>query len=299
MSNVIKLLSGLVLVISIYLAYQKLYILDRVEIDNIKGKRVLITGASAGIGEQLAYHYAKYGAKIVLTARTEKVLQKVVKKCKEIGNGLETDYHYIAADMSENESPSRVITTAVEKLNGLDVLVLNHIWPQEIRAWKNSQDDLAMIDKLMRVNFLSHVHLATHAMPYLEKHDGQVIVVSSWAAYLSDPYLAAYSSTKSALTSYFTSLQKELQLKQSPVTITICHLGFISTANAINFVKHSPYSIFISRGEGPSDTALSIVKAGSTRQPHLVYPYLLGLYITNFPQFHWNVLMKYIIGAAD
>ena len=76
--------------------------------ESIKGKRVLVTGASSGIGEQMAYHYARMGASIVLTARREALLQKVVEKCKLIGAKTAT-FDYITADMSKLEQTKGVV----------------------------------------------------------------------------------------------------------------------------------------------------------------------------------------------
>ena len=76
--------------------------------ESIKGKRVLVTGASSGIGEQMAYHYARMGASIVLTARRETLLQKVVEKCKLIGAKTAT-FDYITADMSKLEQTKGVV----------------------------------------------------------------------------------------------------------------------------------------------------------------------------------------------
>ena len=76
--------------------------------ESIKGKHVLVTGASSGIGEQMAYHYARMGASIVLTARRETLLQKVVEKCKLIGAKTAT-FDYIIADMSKLEQTKGVV----------------------------------------------------------------------------------------------------------------------------------------------------------------------------------------------
>lgn len=81
--------------------------------ESLSGARVLVTGASAGIGEQIAYHYARFGAEIVLTARREAVLQKVMEKCLTLGA---KKIFYIPADMSSPSEPDRVVQFAVQKL---------------------------------------------------------------------------------------------------------------------------------------------------------------------------------------
>ncbi|XP_057565686.1 hydroxysteroid 11-beta-dehydrogenase 1-like protein isoform X2 [Hippopotamus amphibius kiboko] len=97
---------------------------DNFDPASLQGARVLLTGASAGVGEELAYHYARLGSHLVLTAHTEALLQKVVGNCRKLGA---PKVFYIAADMAAPEVPERVVQFALDKLGGLDYLVLNHL----------------------------------------------------------------------------------------------------------------------------------------------------------------------------
>ncbi|XP_058393903.1 hydroxysteroid 11-beta-dehydrogenase 1-like protein isoform X5 [Diceros bicornis minor] len=86
---------------------------------SLQGARVLLTGASAGVGEELAYHYARLGSHLVLTAHTEALLQKVVGNCRKLGA---PKVFYIAADMASPEVPGRVVQFALDKLGELPEL---------------------------------------------------------------------------------------------------------------------------------------------------------------------------------
>ncbi|XP_041098493.1 hydroxysteroid 11-beta-dehydrogenase 1-like protein isoform X2 [Polyodon spathula] len=110
---------------------------DTFESDSLKGARVLVTGASTGIGEQMAYHYARFGAQIVLTARRGAVLEQVVKKCLKLGAEKAL---YIAADMAVPTDPDRVLKFAAKSLGGLDYLVLNHIGSSPFQMWNGDVD---------------------------------------------------------------------------------------------------------------------------------------------------------------
>ena len=79
----------------------------------------------------------------------------------------------------------------VEKLGGLDQLVLNHIILLNLWHWDGSKDNLTLIDKVLKVNFQSYVYLASHALPHLEQSSGSIIVVSSFAGKL---FFAALSN---------------------------------------------------------------------------------------------------------
>ncbi|XP_047444144.1 hydroxysteroid 11-beta-dehydrogenase 1-like protein [Mugil cephalus] len=235
----------------------------RFDPESLKGARVLVTGASKGIGEQMAYHYARFGAQIVITARKEKALQKVAEKCLSLGAQKAL---YIAADMGSESDPDKVVDFAVEKLGGLDYLILNHIGSTPFGMWDG---DVKHTGTLMKVNFLSYIQMAWRALPSLEQSEGAVVVVSSMAGKMPSPFVAPYTSTKFALNGFFGSLHHELALKKSNVSISICTLGFIDTESAVKKVggvtKMTPYPA--------TEAALNIIITGATRQRDLFYPW--------------------------
>ncbi|XP_023620412.1 hydroxysteroid 11-beta-dehydrogenase 1-like protein [Myotis lucifugus] len=99
------------------------YWADNFDPASLQGARVLLTGASAGVGEELAYHYARLGSHLVLTAHTEVFLQKVVGNCRKLGA---PKVFFIAADMASREVPELVVQFALDKLGegrglGLDL----------------------------------------------------------------------------------------------------------------------------------------------------------------------------------
>ncbi|KAM7080973.1 hydroxysteroid 11-beta-dehydrogenase 1-like protein isoform 5-T5 [Ciconia maguari] len=231
--------------------------------ESLSGARVLLTGASAGIGEQMAYRYARFGAEIVLTARREAVLQKVVEKCLTLGA---KKIFYIPADMSSPSEPEKVVQFAVQKLasfqrtavkeeqlsfqfyprgagkavprwtyfmylhGGLDYLVLNHIGMTRFQMWAG---DVEYTRWLMQVNFFSYVALATAALPTLEQNKGSLVVVSSLTGKIPTPFTTSYSATKFALDGFFSSLRHELNMQKRNVSVTLCILGLIDTDTAL------------------------------------------------------------------
>ncbi|XP_035678989.1 hydroxysteroid 11-beta-dehydrogenase 1-like protein [Branchiostoma floridae] len=85
---------------------------DGFDPESLRGATVVITGCSSGIGEQMAYQYARLGAKILITARREERLKEVVAKAKSLGA---QEAHYVAGDMGKAEDCERTIQTAKEK----------------------------------------------------------------------------------------------------------------------------------------------------------------------------------------
>ncbi|NWI68515.1 DHI1L protein, partial [Todus mexicanus] len=233
--------------------------------EGLSGARVLVTGASTGIGEQMAYHYARFGAEVVLTARREAVLQKVVEKCLALGA---KQAFYISADMSSPSEPERVVQFAVQKLGGLDYLVLNHIGSNRFQMWAG---DVEYSRWLMQVNFFSYVALATAALPTLEKDKGSLVVVSSIAGKIPTPFITAYSATKFALQGFFGSLRHELIMQRRDVSVTLCVLGLIDTEAALENTRDK---VYMAPAPAP-EAALAVIRGGAARVPEVFYPWWL------------------------
>ncbi|NWR89628.1 DHI1L protein, partial [Furnarius figulus] len=233
--------------------------------ESLSGARVLLTGASAGIGEQMAYHYARFGAEIVLTARREAVLQKVMEKCLTLGA---KKIFYIPADMSSPSEPEKVVQFAVQKLGGLDYLVLNHIGRTHFQMWSG---DVEYTRWLMQVNFFSYVALTTAALPTLEESQGSLVVVSSLTGKIPTPFTTSYSATKFALDGFFSSLRHELTMQQRNISITLCILGLIDTEAALENTRGKVHL----RASPAPEAALAIIRGGATRVLEVFYPWWL------------------------
>lgn len=250
-----------------------LWLIDDFDPETVKGKRVLITGASTGIGEQLAYQYARHGAHIVITARREQQLNEVLKKCRELG-GEGQIYGYVVGDMMDLDSTESLIQTAAEKLGGLDVLLLNHIILFPFGEWTGSKQNISDIRKVMTVNFESYVHLASYALPYLETSNGSIVVVSSVAGKIAQQYVALYSASKFALDGFFSALRQEFRIRNSGVSITTCVLGLIGTENAITLIGDFSFKFLLKtlKPASPSDTALAILRGAALRVRQVYFP---------------------------
>lgn len=254
--------------------------------ESLRGARVLVTGASTGIGEQMAYHYARFGAQIVITARREKVLQQVVEKCLTLGAQKAL---YIAGDMATESDPDKVVDFSLEKLGGLDYLVLNHIGPSPFSMWKG---DIEHTRWLMKVNFFSYIQMAWKALPSLEQNKGSLVVVSSLLGKMAGPFTAPYTSTKFALNGFFGSLQHELAMNKSNVSVSICTLGLIDTDSAMEKVR----GVIDVPAAPATEAALNIIKTGATRQDELYYPW--STYIITLTKDWIPAATNYIIRNA-
>ncbi|KAM0059472.1 putative 11-beta-hydroxysteroid dehydrogenase [Helianthus debilis subsp. tardiflorus] len=197
--------------------------------ENMSGKVVLITGASSGLGELMAYEYAKRGAYLAIIAieEPESRLKQVAHTARELGS---PDVLFLFADVSKVDECRMFVEETVKHFGQLDHLVCN----AGIGPLYSIDIDVTKFVPSMDINFWGSVYPTHFAIPHLRKTKGKIIVNASAAGVLNPPKLGVYSASKAALISFYESLRNEV----SPtVTIAIVKLGFIKT----NFIstKHS------------------------------------------------------------
>ena len=184
-----------VICLGIVIAYQ---LIDQFDPETVRGKNVIITGASTGIGEHMAYHYAQLGANILIMARREHRLQKVVENCRKFGH-KDGKYYFISLDMMDQTAPDRLIKYAEKVLDGIDYLVLNHVLEYHVGDWLGSRENFTELEKTFTINFNAYVGIASQALPHLELRQGSIIVMSSVGGKMPMPRFASYTASKHAL----------------------------------------------------------------------------------------------------
>ncbi|XP_003220479.1 11-beta-hydroxysteroid dehydrogenase 1 [Anolis carolinensis] len=229
----------------------------------LKGKYVIVTGASTGIGEQMAYHLARMGSHILITARTEAKLQKVVSRCLELGAA---SARYVNGSMEDIIFAQLVVKKAEELWGNLDMLILNHVGSSYFKFFDS---DVGHVQKLLNINFLSYVSMTVAALPMLKKSGGSIVVVSSMAGKVGFPFTVPYSATKFALDGFFSSLRQEFVMQNTNVSITLCILGLIDTESAMKAIS----GVFTSPAAPKEECALEIIKGGALRQREVYYEY--------------------------
>ena len=169
----------------------------------LEGKVAIITGASKGIGEGIARTFVRYGAKAVLAARGEKVLQ-MAEELRSQGYeaiGVQTD-------VSDEKSVEHLVQTAISAYGTVDVLVNN--------AGICTLEDFGASDNVIRdrhidINIKGVWNVTKAVLPYMkEKRDGRIVVMSSVTGYMvADPGEAAYAMTKAALIGFTRAMARE------------------------------------------------------------------------------------------
>ncbi len=165
-------------------------------------KTVVITGASSGIGEALAYEAARLGYNVCIAARNSEKLALVKDNC------IRQNVKCIAvqADVSIEKDCENIIRQALEAFGGIDILVNNA--GIGMRAVFNDCD-LNVIRQVMDVNFWGMVYCTKFALPHLLKNKGTVVGISSIAGIKGLPGRTGYSASKFAMHGFLESLRLE------------------------------------------------------------------------------------------
>jgi short-subunit dehydrogenase len=187
-----------------------------------KDKVVVITGASSGIGRELAYQLAVQGAWLSLAARNIERLDLVRTECERCGAKAIA----VSTDVSEPAQCAELISKTVEHYSRLDILVNN----AGKTMYTNFEDvrDLSIFEKLMRVNYLGSVYCTYYALPYLKQTQGRIVGVSSLTGKTGVPTRSGYAASKHAMAGFFDSLR--IEVAQHMVSVTMIYPGFVATS---------------------------------------------------------------------
>ena len=170
---------------------------------DLTGRRALVTGASRGIGREIALAYARAGADVAVLARNAELLEVVAGEVRALGRRAVI----ATADVLDADATRATTAEAIEALGGLDILVNNAggnsfstpVASMRMSGW----------EKTMRLNLDSIVHVTQVSLPALGEGGGAIINVSSVAGLRGAPTMAHYGAAKAALISLTQSLAVE------------------------------------------------------------------------------------------
>ncbi|CAM3255529.1 SDR family oxidoreductase [Sporolactobacillus spathodeae] len=188
-----------------------------------ESKVVVITGASSGIGEATAKFLAERGDKVVLGARREQRLQKLVEEIKRAGGSA--IYH--VTDVTSRSEVEALAKLALDEYGQIDV------WVNNAGLMPHSTFDKLKVDeweRMVDVNIKGVLYGIAAALPSMrERKSGQFINLSSVAGHKTHPGGGVYSGTKYAVRAISEALRQEEAVAQSNIRVTIVSPGAVAT----------------------------------------------------------------------
>lgn len=184
-------------------------------------KVVVITGASDGIGAELARQLASQRPKLVLAARNAEALAKVAKQCSVQGALVLC----VPTDVRVEADCAALVQKAIERFGGIDVLVANA--GVSGHALFSEVSDFGWYEEMMRVNHFGTLWCVRHALPHLIERRGQIVGVSSLAGLFGVPGRTAYCASKFAMTGFLEALR--IEVAPQGVAVTIAYPGVVAT----------------------------------------------------------------------
>lgn len=220
----------------------------------LNGKRILITGASSGIGRALAVEAAHRGASLVINGRDEERLQETTKLIGSTGAEIVP----VIADITDPSDRDRLIRSAEQQLGGLDILINNaglgatghfqHATPERLR-------------RIMETNFFAPCELCRLAIPLLKSgNDPAILFINSVAGRRAIPSRTEYSASKFALMGFSEALRGELS--KDGIEVSTVSPGLTDSSFEEHMIEnHARHSLHAQRSMSSSDCAKLVLDA--------------------------------------
>ncbi|MDA0704342.1 MAG: SDR family oxidoreductase [Proteobacteria bacterium] len=192
-------------------------------LESYRGLAALVTGASSGIGREIALRLAKEGARVALVARREAELEAVAEEIR----ALSGEAIVLPCDVAESGQVAEVARRAVEAFGSIDILVNNAGYGGQASFldW-----DLEDMERMMRVNYFGTLYFTKALLPQMvERKRGWLVFVSSVSGRIASPEKSAYAATKFAMTGLAEGLSLDLEIAQTGVNLLTVYPGVVRT----------------------------------------------------------------------
>ena len=234
----------------------------------IKGSRAIVTGASSGIGREIALELARQGAQLVVIARREERLRELAERIADQGGRVEP----VAGDITDAQVRQRAFDTVQSAFGGLDILVNN----AGIGAMGLFEDgDPGRLRRIMEVNFFALVEMVRIGLPLLKQGNHPIVVnVSSILGHRGTPHSSEYSASKFAVQGFSEAIRAEFS--RHGIDVLVVSPGTTETEFFDNVIEHTgdpswPKHAAVS----PADVARRTVRAIRGGR-HEIIPYGWG-----------------------
>ena len=187
----------------------------------LQGRRIILTGASEGIGRALALELAARGARLALAARDRERLESLAAECRARGG----EARALPTDVTNQTDCEWLVDETVTAFGGVDVMIHN----AGVTMWSrfDALKDLTIFERIMEVNYLAPVRLTALCLPHLKQSKGLLVAVASLAGLTGVPERSGYAASKHALIGFFDSLR--IELAGSGVDVSVVCPDFVVT----------------------------------------------------------------------
>ena len=186
----------------------------------MKGKVVIITGGSSGIGKACAFAFGRAGAKVVITGRDAKKLEEVSDGLSNLG----VENLTLIADVSKEENSELLAAQTIQRFGRIDILINNA--GISMRALFEDLE-MKVFKKVMDINFYGTVFATKYCLPHILESKGSIVGVSSINGYRGTPARTAYTASKYAMQGFLESLRTEVMNRG--VHVLVACPGFTSS----------------------------------------------------------------------
>jgi len=259
------------------------------ERNKLKDSVVIITGASEGIGKELAIEFAKQGSKIVLASRSIEKLEKVEKELKE--KYVNCEVISVPTDVSKNDDCINLIETALENFNKIDILINNAGIVTYEYFYNTSNEE---IKKILDVNYWGIIYCTKAVLPYMMKNKkGKIVNVSSIVGKRAMPGMLAYSSSKFAIQAIGEGLRSELRKYGIGVT-TVCPTA--TKTELINNALSKRVKFSGNTGMSANKVAKETINAMlENKREHIIgIPEKIFLFTNNFIPSFYDFILSFV-----
>jgi NAD(P)-dependent dehydrogenase (short-subunit alcohol dehydrogenase family) len=173
---------------------------------NLSGKRVLITGASSGIGERAAEQFGRHGATVIVVARRKDELEAVTSRISAAGGIADA----ITCDLADLDAVDALVAAVADRHGGVDILI-NNAGRSIRRPLVASLQRWHDIERVMRLNYYAPLRLIRGLAPgMLDRGDGHIINVATWGVLAEPlPLFGVYTASKAALSAVSRVIETE------------------------------------------------------------------------------------------
>jgi len=229
--------------------------------EKIDGKTVLITGASSGIGYELAKQLAQKGCRLILIARRDELLRQLIDSLA--GNGEK--HKYYKCDVSDQGAVEKVCRDILNSEKRIDILILN---AGVSSGYKPPDLDIENIKFQFDVNFWGVLYFIKYLLPsMIERNEGLVAATGSPAGFRGMPKSAPYSAGKAALDRFMESLR--IDFWKTNVHFTLITPGFVKSPMTDSNDFYMPFLMPVEKA------ARIIIKGLEKKKPEICFPWRL------------------------